>query len=617
MFIVLALPSCVPDPIPVKNVPEVTLGENGKGYRDRGYGEEGELMRTSVRLYGSCSVSRFSDIKEKGFFVGKSVEDVLNGNAAEYVVSTMEDNFKKDLSALEIDQTYYFCAFVRDGNKVARSSVSSFHTKAEGFALVSGLTRTNNMLEARIVDNGGCEIRYVGFCWSLKENPDIFGNMEFSELGKDGRFTIELPDLNPGAKYIFRAFADNGVTGNRISYSDGLSIKCDSISVIEIPDANFKAYCVENYDKDGDGEISMEEAYDITYVDVEGRPIRTLAGMEYFKNLIFLDCSTCTELEYLDVSENTALKSLACDSTGISSLDVSRNIDLQYLNCDFNRISTLDVSSNKELRSLYCRSNNISNLDVSGNIVLEDLFCVYNHLTSLDISHNVALVNLDCGNNNISELNVDNNIVLKTLSCEINNLSALDVSSNAEMFYLYCGHNNISELNVSQNTVLQHLDCRNNNLLELDVSQNTMLTYLACDNNNLSELDVRQNTLLSELWCHNNNISELDVRSNTSLINLGCNNNNLSELDVSQNAILSILLIYYNQISEIDVSGNKELIELYCSGNQVKILDVSNNLKLYDLRCDNNPYLTEIWLKAGQKVEYFYYDTEIAKIYYK
>lgn len=596
MFIVLALPSCVPDPIPVKNVPEVTLGENGKGYRDRGYGEEGELMRTSVRLYGSCSVSRFSDIKEKGFFVGKSVEDVLNGNAAEYVVSTMEDNFKKDLSALEIDQTYYFCAFVRDGNKVARSSVSSFHTKAEGFALVSGLTRTNNMLEARIVDNGGCEIRYVGFCWSLKENPDIFGNMEFSELGKDGRFTIELPDLDPGAKYIFRAFADNGVTGNRISYSDGLSIKCDSISVIEIPDANFKAYCVENYDKDGDGEISMEEAYDITYVDVEGRPIRTLAGMEYFKNLKFLDCSTCTELEYLDVSENTALEYLDCDSTGVFSLDVSRNSELKYINC-------------------YC--NNISNLDVSGNIVLEDLFCAYNHLTSLDISHNVALVNLDCGNNNISELNVDNNIVLKTLSCEINNLSALDVSSNAEMFYLYCGHNNISELNVSQNTVLQHLDCRNNNLLELDVSQNTMLTYLSCDNNNLSELDVSQNTLLSELWCHNNNISELDVRSNTSLINLGCNNNNLSELDVSQNAILSILLIYYNQISEINVSGNKELIELYCYGNQVKILDVSNNLKLYDLRCDNNPYLTEIWLKAGQKMEYFYYDTEIAKIYYK
>lgn len=596
MFIVLALPSCVPDPIPVKNVPEVTLGENGKGYRDRGYGEEGELMRTSVRLYGSCSVSRFSDIKEKGFFVGKSVEDVLNGNAAEYVVSTMEDNFKKDLSALEIDQTYYFCAFVRDGNKVARSSVSSFHTKAEGFALVSGLTRTNNMLEARIVDNGGCEIRYVGFCWSLKENPDIFGNMEFSELGKDGRFTIELPDLDPGAKYIFRAFADNGVTGNRISYSDGLSIKCDSISVIEIPDANFKAYCVENYDKDGDGEISMEEAYDITYVDVEGRPIRTLAGMEYFKNLKFLDCSNCTELEYLDVSENTALEYLDCDSTGVFSLDVSRNSELKYINC-------------------YC--NNISNLDVSGNIVLEDLFCAYNHLTSLDISHNVALVNLDCGNNNISELNVDNNIVLKTLSCEINNLSALDVSSNAEMFYLYCGHNNISELNVSQNTVLQHLDCRNNNLLELDVSQNTMLTYLSCDNNNLSELDVSQNTLLSELWCHNNNISELDVRLNTSLINLGCNNNNLSELDVSQNAILSILLIYYNQISEINVSGNKELIELYCYGNQVKILDVSNNLKLYDLRCDNNPYLTEIWLKAGQKMEYFYYDTEIAKIYYK
>lgn len=554
MFIVLALPSCVPDPIPVKNVPEVTLGENGKGYRDRGYGEEGELMRTSVRLYGSCSVSRFSDIKEKGFFVGKSVEDVLNGNAAEYVVSTMEDNFKKDLSALEIDQTYYFCAFVRDGNKVARSSVSSFHTKAEGFALVSGLTRTNNMLEARIVDNGGCEIRYVGFCWSLKENPDIFGNMEFSELGKDGRFTIELPDLDPGAKYIFRAFADNGVTGNRISYSDGLSIKCDSISVIEIPDANFKAYCVENYDKDGDGEISMEEAYDITYVDVEGRPIRTLAGMEYFKNLKFLDCSTCTELEYLDVSENTALESLACDSTGISSLDVSRNVDLELL------------------RGIY---NNLSSLDVSNNIALKYLYLSHNNLATLDVNRNTTLIHLWCNDNN---------------------LDALDVSCNKDLVWLSCGGNNLSKLDICQNKALTDLVCNDANLTELDVSCNTALTRLQCTDNRLTVLNINQNTLLSELVCFNNN---------------------LSSLDVSQNILLSELWCFNNNLSSLDVSGNKELIELYCYGNQVKILDVSNNLKLYDLRCDNNPYLTEIWLKAGQKMEYFYYDTEIAKIYYK
>lgn len=55
-------------------------------------------------------------------------------------------------------------------------------------------------------------------------------------------------------------------------------------------DANFKAYLVANFDTDGDGEISKEEALAITKIIVGTKDIESLAGIEHMANLTELRC---------------------------------------------------------------------------------------------------------------------------------------------------------------------------------------------------------------------------------------------------------------------------------------------------------------------------------------
>ena len=311
-------------------------------------------------------------------------------------------------------------------------------------------------------------------------------------------------------------------------------LTCDNMvqSNVVFDDEIFKAYCVENFDSDGDGEVSYAEAKVVTYIDVSQQGISSLKGIEHFINLTWLSCYD-NQLTSLDVSQNTALKQLACDHNQLTSLDVSQNTALTELNCSFNQLPHLDVSRN----------------------------------TSLTL-----------------------------LSCECNQLTSIDVS---------------------QNSALKELVCYSNQLTNLDVSQNTSLTNLRCSSNQLTSLDVSQNTALKVLQCSSNQLTSLDVSDNSALGQLDCYSNQLTSLDVSQNTALQILSCYHNQLTSLDVSQNTALKYLYCNSNQLTSFDVSQNTALKELSCFSNPALTEIWLKTGQTIQNFSYDTDVATIKYK
>ena len=132
---------------------------------------------------------------------------------------------------------------------------------------------------------------------------------------------------------------------------------------VQFEDENFKAYCVENFDSDGDGEISYAEAKVVTYIDVYNKGISSLKGIESFTNLTYLDCSSnpfsgsANQLTSLDVSQNTALTVLKCSSNQLKSLYVSHNAALKELWCSSVQLKSLDVSHNMALYLLYCNSN--------------------------------------------------------------------------------------------------------------------------------------------------------------------------------------------------------------------------------------------------------------------
>lgn len=397
---------------------------------------------------------------------------------------------------------------------------------------------------------------------------------------------------------------------------------------ITFEDANFKAYIVANFDKDNDGEISYEEARDVTRITINTNNISSLVGIEYMINLQYIRCmgvgkgdgiagelksidlSKNTKLYYinvssnplssLDVSNNTKLQQLYCDKNNLSSLDISNNPELETLYCNRNNLSSLDVKNNPELKRLDCYDNNLSSLNICNNQKLQQLHCNNNNLSSLDISYNPKLQSLDCDGNNLSSLDVNNNPELYSLSCNSNNLSSLDISNNSNLGILYCNNNNLSSLDVSNNPKLDFLYCNSNNLSSLDISNNPNLRYLHCNNINLSLLDISNNPELEDLSCDSNNLSSLDVSNNPNLVSLYCNSNNLSLLDISNNSKLKYFSCNNNKLSSLDISHNLKLYSLSCNSNNLSSLDISMNTSLKWLYATNNP-LTTLYIYSGQK----------------
>jgi Leucine-rich repeat (LRR) protein len=83
----------------------------------------------------------------------------------------------------------------------------------------------------------------------------------------------------------------------------------------------------------------------VHFLDVNGRHISDLKGIEAFINLDTLLCAS-NQIKSLDVSENTALKTLNCIWNQISNLDVSNIASLTYLCCHFNQLTFLNISDN-------------------------------------------------------------------------------------------------------------------------------------------------------------------------------------------------------------------------------------------------------------------------------
>ena len=210
---------------------------------------------------------------------------------------------------------------------------------------------------------------------------------------------------------------------------------------IVFDDANFNSFCVANFDKNGDGGVSYEEAKLVKEIDVNTVNIASLKGLEYFTNLESLTCGAKYQygfvaggwhlfneageevigmLTSLDLSKNTKLKSLNCNVNQLTSLDLSANTALTEVSCDYNYLTTIVTGNNASLSVLSCKFNQLASLDVGGCPALESLDCYSNQLKNVDVSKNVALTYLSFYRNDLRSLDVSNNLSLNYLSCQSN-----------------------------------------------------------------------------------------------------------------------------------------------------------------------------------------------------
>jgi Leucine-rich repeat (LRR) protein len=286
-----------------------------------------------------------------------------------------------------------------------------------------------------------------------------------------------------------------------------------------IPDTSFKAALVANtfINTNGDAEIQHSEASSITGIDVSGRAILDLTGIEAFTSINNLDCSN-NNITNLDLSANTNLTILICSANQLTSLNLTSNISLEVLYCQLNQLTALNLNPNYNLRYIVCRDNQLTSLNLSGKRFLEYINCDNNNLVNLYLTGDTALTILECSFNQLTSLDVSTNISLDELDLEFNQVTSLDVSNNTLLTFLDCHSNSLNDLNVTGATNLDWIDCANNQLTNLDLSTNTNLTLLRSGFNLLADLNVSGNHSLSYLGANYNRLVNLNFKNGNNTI---------------------------------------------------------------------------------------------------
>ena len=365
-----------------------------------------------------------------------------------------------------------------------------------------------------------------------------FVDMEIvSVTAEDGVLTVVASGADLSDDFYLGRISANACLvvsdGNNELASDYINMVPWTTDIIYVPDAAFKAYLVENFDADSDGEISEDEAMDIEAIDLSDvtTKIATLAGIEYMKNLKAL---------------NAAYHSL-------TSLDLSHNNALTEVVVNNNKLKTLDLSGCSAIISLECSGNKLTSLDVSEAAGMTDLACSNNDLGALNLTNNKVLVNLQCSGNNIATLNLKNLLALETLYCRSNSLTVLDLSKNTALKELDCSSNKLTTLNLNKNTELELVYCRSNSLTSLYLNNCGKITMLDCSKNALTTLNLNGCKSIETLNCSDNSIVTLDLTALKALETLNCSGNDLASLDVSANSALA----------SVDCSDNASLAKLW------------------------------------------------------
>lgn len=286
---------------------------------------------------------------------------------------------------------------------------------------------------------------------------------------------------------------------------------------------DFKAYLVENFDTDGDGEISRDEAELITAIE--------------------------------------------CEDLGLTSLEGVRNLtNLQTLHCSYNAIETLDVSGMTSLTELLCDHNLITDLNVSG-------------CTSLN--------NIECNSNAIGELNLaDCRNTLTTITCNENKLARLDLTNFDKLFHLNCDDNQLTELLVDGCTALTSVDCASNQLTTLDFRQTPLIGEVYCSNNKLTSVLFPENSMMGTFECGGNQLTTIDLRNCPHLASLTLAMNKLTSLSVNYLKDLTFIDCTYNSLRSLDLTNLPSMNFVHCDNTGMEELYLRDDINYGEVSVD-------------------------------
>ena len=245
----------------------------------------------------------------------------------------------------------------------------------------------------------GVEMNYEW--WDIDEIKD--GQMKWSALREreDGtRFTTT---------FTWKKVSDIAFLINEENFPDATLREKLTTSVYGI-----KGDINRTYNYGDDGVITTEELEKVVRLFIGYSDIENFEGIELF----------------------TELTQLTCPQTSIKTLDLKLP-KLVTLDCSGSKLTKIDMSGCPELKVLLCKySNSLESIDLSKNTKLEYLECESCALTTLDVSKCANLMSLSCSDNKLPALDVSNLSKLETLTCTSNHMSALNVSGCPSFSFL-------------------------------------------------------------------------------------------------------------------------------------------------------------------------------------
>ena len=338
--------------------------------------------------------------------------------------------------------------------------------------------------------------------------------------------------VNAGADEVsYQYNCGNGVNPTFI-FETSLPINEDNF-----PDDNFRNY-IKTYKAGGRDVLTVEEQRKVETIEVEGKNISSLKGIEAFPNLKELNCGN-NSIQKLDLRQNPELEKLICNKNQLTQLDLSKNPQIYHLNCSENQLKQLDVSNLKELLTLDCSHNDLEQLDVKNSKILVALNCSANQLTELDadVTHKPNLERVEYQNNQLTSLILGQNKLLKKLNCAHNQLPQLNLNNMSALKELNCAHNQLTVLDVSDSPELTTLWLKNNHLTSLNLDNNPNLNFTYTDFYNSDFNNVYTVTLNPDRTFNLSTLpGNFDIKRVTGWVN-GTVKGNMLTVDEGKNAV--------------------------------------------------------------------------------
>jgi uncharacterized repeat protein (TIGR01451 family) len=371
-------------------------------------------------------------------------------------------------------------------------------------------------------------------------------------------------------------------------------------------------------DANNNNEIDVNEAAQVSFLEINNASLTSLSGIENCINLVSLQCQN-NQISTLNVSSLSLLINLDCSNNQLTFLNTNGITELSNLNCAFNDLTSLNISGITNITTVDCSYNNLNAINLTDLFNLEVLDCSNNQLPTIDLTDLLSIKKLDCHNNVLTGITTTGLNSLEELYCNNNQISSLVVTNLTNLAILNCSNNTLNNLIAINLPLLEVLSCNYNLLTSINLNQLPNLKELSCTNNQINNLDVSVFTQLEIVLCQNNQILDIITTGLTNLITLNCDVNQLTTLNTATLTKLKYLYCNFNQLnsitfpttnliqvigctnnslSNLNTTNLVNLQTLYCSLNQLISLDLNNSHNLQLVFCNNNA-LTQLFLKNG------------------